>query len=142
MELATSLGLRRFEVPNGHTEAALARGGDLRSLAALTGLASDAGHNAQDFTAQDLAAIDAALDAATPDVADEITTTCPACGAAAAARLDPLAFAFPKPERIDREVYHLARSYGWDEPTILALPSARRRRHANMIEAATPRGRA
>ncbi|WP_147127632.1 hypothetical protein [Shimia ponticola] len=129
----TSLGPRRFEVPNGRTEAALAQQADLRVLAAVTGLAPDAGSEADQFTSEDLIAIETALDDATPDVAEEITSSCPACGGDLALRLDPLDFAFPKPERIDRDVYLLARTYGWDEPTILAMPTSRRRRHAQMI---------
>ncbi|WP_238366283.1 hypothetical protein [Mesobacterium pallidum] len=138
----TSLGPRRFEVPNGLTEDHLSRDStaDRRTLAGLTGLSDRAQAEAARFTPGDLAAIEAALDEATPDVAEEIQSTCPDCGAGVSARLDPLDFAFPAPDRLDREIFLIARCYGWDEPTILALPSARRRRHAAMIAADGRRG--
>lgn len=133
----TSRGPRPFEIPNGQTEAALARrtSDAPRALAALCGLSQDAADDAAAFTPDDLHRIETALDAATPDVADEFDTTCPACSAQTKAQIDPLDFAFPKLDQIDRDIHLIARSYGWDEPTILRMPSHRRTRHANMIAA-------
>jgi hypothetical protein len=139
----TSLGPREFEVPNGTTEIALtyrAAEGAI-ALAALCGLSKDAETEATQFTQDDLTAIEETLDDATPDVADEIQTTCPACRAQTKAQIDPLTFAFPKLDHLDRDIHLIARSYGWDEPTILQMPSNRRRRHANMIASSPKQGR-
>lgn len=139
----TELGPRRFEAPNGLTEAALTGGSDpLRILAARTGLSERAGEEAMEFSAEGLETIAAALDAVTPDIADIIATTCPACGAGAEAQLDPLTFAFPTAEQLDREIHHIARAYGWREPEILALAPQRRARYAALIFAEAGRGRA
>lgn len=140
----TSLGPRRFEAPNGLAEEALASGRQdpARLLAATCGLAKEADRDAAEFTKADLAMILSALDEITPDIAETVTSTCPSCGAETAARLDPLDYAFPTAARLDREIHLIAGHYGWDEPTILALPSHRRQRHAAMIREAGSRRRA
>lgn len=137
IEVMTSLGPRRFEVPNGLTEEriGLTTCAAERQLAALCGLSDRAEVEAHLFDPADIAAIAAALDQATPDVAEDIRATCPGCRVEATVRLDPMEFAFPGPDRLDREIYLIAKTYGWDEPTILALPSGRRRRHAALIAA-------
>ncbi|WP_299302792.1 hypothetical protein [uncultured Litoreibacter sp.] len=143
IDIATSLGTKRFEVPNGRTELELSgteRMDGLRSLAALTGLSLSAEEDAAAFTEDDLAEIDAALDAATPDISESIVTSCPACAAQTATVIDPLEFAFPNAAALDRDTHLIASAYGWGERDIHALPSARRRRYAQMI-AAEARGR-
>lgn len=141
VEVATSLGPRRFEAPNGgHEEQAARRGrAGPRDFVAACGLAEAAEDEARRFDAADLARIEAALDEAAPEVADRLTAVCPECGAGTEARLDPLAFAFPRPEALLGEVHLLARGYGWPEDAILALPSARRRGYARMIAAEAAR---
>lgn len=138
VEVATSLGPRRFEAPNGGHEEALAQSGTgdpRRALVALMGLAETAFPDADAFTEADLAIIEAALDDATPDIGDRISAICPACGSATEALVDPLIFAFPRADVLLREAHLLARAYGWCEPAILALPSHRRRSYAGLIAA-------
>ncbi|MCE6953092.1 hypothetical protein LAZ29_19375 [Cereibacter sphaeroides] len=137
-EVETSLGPRRFEVPNGRHEEVLARGTTAdprRDLVALLGLAGTAAEDACRFTEADLDRIEAALDAVAPDIGDEIATTCPACGAATRAVIDALAFALPRPDEILRETHLIARAYHWDEGAIHALPASRRRAYAQLIAA-------
>lgn len=141
-KVETSRGTRWFEVPGGGHEEALAQtsgldpGGDpRRDLVALLGLAETAGEDAAAFNEADLLAIDAALDAVAPDIADRITATCPECGAATETAIDPLAFALPKSGDVLRDAHLIARAYGWNEDAILGLPSARRRSYAGMITA-------
>ncbi len=132
----TSLGERAFEAPNGLHEEILAhdRDGDpARALVAACGLGRDAHDDAAAFTAADLDAIDAALDAASPDVADEVSTVCPACNSAVVARIDPLEFAFPSVQSVLGDVHEIASAYHWSEEAILALPSGRRRAYAGLI---------
>lgn len=136
VEVETSLGHRRFEAPNGaHEEAIAARNTSdpRRALVALMGLAGSAESDALAFTEPDLARIEAALDDAMPDIGDQVSATCPACGATTGAVVDPLAFAFPRPDEVLFETHLIARAYGWREGAILALPSPRRRAYARMI---------
>ncbi len=135
-EVETSLGPRWFEVPGGGHEEALAQGTGpdaRRDLVALLGLADTAAQDAASFAEADLLAIDAALDAVAPDIADRISATCPDCGAATEAAIDPLAFALPRSGDVLRDTHLIARAYGWAEDAILALPSRRRRAYAGLI---------
>ncbi|MBS9405394.1 hypothetical protein KG088_17440 [Halomonas sp. TRM85114] len=138
-EVSTSLGRRRFEAPNGGHEEALASMRDdedpRRVFAALCGLSEAAEAEAIRFDLHDLARIDAALEAVSPDVADSVEAFCPDCGSACQARIDPLTFAFPLVETLLREVHVIASAYCWTEPEILDLPVARRRAYAELIRA-------
>lgn len=139
----TSLGERSFEAPNGLHEELLARaaGGDpVRTLLAHCGLSERAVQDAEHFTQDDLARIERALEAAVPEVADEVATACPTCGAETRARIDPLAFAFPDVATVVREVHAIAATYHWPEEAILALPSHRRRLYARLARGALARG--
>ncbi|MEO0999342.1 MAG: hypothetical protein AAFW69_01865, partial [Pseudomonadota bacterium] len=73
VEVPTSLGPRSFEVPNGgHEEALLRAAGDPRRiLAGLCGLEDGAEAEAERLTEADLDRIEAMLDDAAPDVADQ-----------------------------------------------------------------------
>lgn len=138
----TSAGRRRFESPNGFHEEAVAvaeTAGDARArLIALAGL-----DGPEDWTDEDLARIEAALEAGAPEASEEAACACPACGEATTARIDPLAFAFPRESDLTVEIHRMASAYHWREADILALPSARRRRYLELIELERrgPRGR-
>lgn len=136
-DVVTSLGPRRFEAPNGRHEEAFAKtqaGDPRRVFAALCGMSDEAEAEAIRFTEDDLVGIDAALEATSPEIADGVDATCPACQASTLTRIDPLGFAFPKPATILGEVHLLARAYGWGEAEILALPVPRRRAYADLIK--------
>ncbi|MEP6019440.1 MAG: hypothetical protein ABJ251_13285 [Paracoccaceae bacterium] len=142
VSVPTSLGARQFETPNGLHEAALARSDGsepVRALVAACGLGPDAMRDAEAFTEDDLAAIEAAIDTASPDIADEVTTICPACKTAVQARIDPLEFAFPTMQSVLADVHTLAAAYHWSEEAILTLPRGRRRTYANLIRRETRR---
>jgi hypothetical protein len=133
---ATSRGLRRFEVPNGGHEAALRKGDGKARLAGLLSL-----DDPEDWAPADLDAIEAAVDAASPDIADEVSCICPACGSDTRARVDPLEAFSASTETLFSEVHLLARAYGWRERVILELPSDRRRTYARMIRTDRSAGR-
>lgn len=133
VEVETSLGSRRFEVPNGRVERALAACEPDDALRVLAHETSLDGAVVAEFSHADLEAIEAALDAASPDIADEIVTICPTCEAETTTRFDPLEFAFPKPGRLFQDIHVLAQAYGWREAEILDLPSDRRRLYADLI---------
>lgn len=138
VRVQTSLGARGFEAPNGLHERAVARlalSGDAarRQLIALCGLDNDSREAAYRLSAADLDAIDQALEALSPDIATEMPVSCPDCRADSTATIDPLAYAFPKPETVLRDVHRIARVYHWSEAEILGLPSARRQRYLALI---------
>ena len=136
VEVHTSLGLRRFEAPNGHHEEAMAARRDddpRRVFATLCSLADEPAADMDRFVEEDLERIDAALEAISPDIADGVDVTCPDCGEPARVRIDPLTFAFPRSDTILRDVHVIAGAYRWSEADILALPSARRRAYVALI---------
>ena len=81
-----------------------------------------------------------------PEIADGVNAACPDCGGPVRVRIDPLTFAFPRPEAVLREVHAIAMAYRWSERAILDLPSRRRRAYVALIagdadsRAARPRG--
>jgi len=144
IEVSTSLGCRRFEAPNGRHEEALARMSGMpgqRDLLVLCGLAPTARDDTRRFTEGDVATIANRFDEICPDVADQLSLTCPSCQAPTEARLDPLTFAFPSQQGVLRDVHRIACAYHWRETEILALPASRRRAYVEMIQA-EERGRA
>jgi hypothetical protein len=78
-----------------------------------------------------LAAVEAALDAADPLADPRIALSCGECGASWEASFDAAAFLAEEiaaaSRRLMTEVAVLARSYGWSERDILAIPPERRR---------------
>ena len=145
VEVSTSLGLRRFEAPNGHHEEAMATqvdGDPRRVFATLCNLADEAPTDRERFIDEDLDRIDAALEAISPDIADGVDVVCPDCTKPNRIRIDPLTFAFPRSEMILQEVHVIAGAYRWAEAEILALPSERRRAYVALIRGdATRAGR-
>lgn len=137
IEVETSLGKRSFLIPNGAHEESFARAGHvtdpIRSFAALCGLSDQAEEDAMQFNEHDLALIDAALEAASPDVSDIAQAACPTCGLQTSARIDPLLFAFPQVGSILQEIHLIASSYGWRHDDILDLNSRHRSFYAAMI---------
>ena len=135
-EVETSLGPRLFEAPNGAHEEAFARrrdGDPRRVFAALCGLSLEAETEAIRFKPEDLARIDAGLEAISPEIADGVDVVCPECGGAGRVRIDLLAFAFPSSEDVLREVHLIAAAYRWSERAILDLPPGRRRAYARLV---------
>jgi hypothetical protein len=137
IEVETSLGKRSFAIPSGAHEEAHARAGHgadpRRSFAALCGLSVRAPEEAVQFDDNDLALIDAALEAASPDVSDVIQAACPTCGLKTSARIDPLLFAFPEEGSILREIHLIASRYGWRYGDILELNRRHRAFYATLI---------
>lgn len=137
IEVDTSLGTRSFLVPNGGHEEAFAQrnpGGDpRRAFAALCGQSEHAAEEARQFDDHDLALIDEALEAASPDIADEARTTCPSCRSETTARIDPLLFAFPREAAILQETHLIAMAYGWPHDQIFDLSVRHRSFFAAMI---------
>ena len=145
IEVETSLGQRAFEAPNGDHEEALStsRAGPepVRQLVELCGLNDSAKADAAAFSGEDLERIETAFELACPDIADVVSSRCPACETEIEAKIDPLKFAFPRAGQLLREVHAIARTYHWSEATILALPSARRVAYVGLISTTSGAGR-
>ena len=145
IEVETSLGRRAFEAPNGDHEETLstnrAEPEPVRQLVALCGLDDSAKEDAAAFSGEDLERIETAFEAACPDIADAVLSRCPACETEIEAQIDPLKFAFPRAEKLLREVHAIAVVYHWSEADILALPAARRVAYAGLIATASGVGR-
>lgn len=143
--IETSLGPRSFDVPNGrHAEQVAALPAmDVASLRrralAVLGIGAEAEADAARFSDADLARIDAALEAAAPEAADEISALCPNCGGPTTAAFDPLDWALPSAASLLREIHLLASAYHWSEREILDLPRFRRARYLALIEQADTR---
>lgn len=137
IEVETSLGTRSFLLPNGVHEEAFARRDPVeeprRAFAALCGCSDRAEEEAPQFNEHDLDLIDEALEAACPDIADEVLTICPSCKSETAARIDPLLFAFPQEDAIFEETHLIASAYGWPHDQILDLSVRHRLYFAAMI---------
>lgn len=135
--VATSLGTRSFTVPTGAHEEQLVRrapaGDPRRAFAAICGLAPEASDEAGAFDEHDLALIDEAMEAASPDIADSIHLACPACCEETECRIDPLRFAFTDETEILADVHLIAGDYGWPPSEILALLARHRMRLADLV---------
>lgn len=137
VEVETSLGSRSFEVINGEHEEVFAKGDvgvdPRRAMAGVCGLAEQAAEEANQFNDHDLDLIDEALEAVSPDIADQTKTVCPSCGVKTTARIDPLLFAFPKEQDILQDTHLIAYHYGWQHDQILSLSARHREFFAAMI---------
>ena len=88
----------------------------------------------------DLAAVDAALEALAGAAAVSVSATCPSCGAALSAPVDVTEFVWERVQQhapaLLADVADLARSFGWTEDVILALSPLRRRSDLTMVREA------
>jgi hypothetical protein len=75
------------------------------------------------------AAVEAALEAVSPEVARTVSAACPDCDEVVEVPLDPYACLGSGLDRLLNDVDMLASAYHWAEDAILALPTARRRRY-------------
>ena len=136
IQVHTSLGWRKYEVPNGLFEEALAarRLEDPRRVFAATcGLVAEAEMESKQLLEEDLVRIDQVLEQVAPEIADSVEVDCPECGHLNQAQLDPLSFAFPHWHDVLADVHLLAKNYSWSETTVLDLPQHRRRAYVSLI---------
>jgi len=131
----------RLRVPTGEDEeriAGMAPAAGLRALALGCVVSLDdapATPAALEALGEDeVNAIDAALEAAAPQLATTLATACSECGAARALEIDPYDMALPQADALYHEVHALAARYHWGESEILALPRERRRRYLELSD--------
>ncbi|MCP4657399.1 MAG: hypothetical protein GY856_18495 [bacterium] len=84
----------------------------------------------------DLAAINAALEAVAPEVALQVQPVCPECGQANEVAVDPYLCLSDGGDELFAEIFHMATTYHWSEPEILALPRHRRQRYLKLADQA------
>lgn len=94
------------------------------------------GDEAACWTDAMLAAIDAAMDAVAPAVADTLLTNCPECGLAQPMRFELLPLAGPDGDTLLDQIHRLATHYHWSEADIVALPRARRLHYLQRVDSA------
>ena len=119
----------RFRVPTGVEEAAFEADPE-HSLVALCARGDVAGES-EVWESR----LDAALAAVLPGFNPELSFDCPECGGTCGWWFDPVDWIARETSRSLAEVDALARSYGWSEAEILALPEARRRRYLDLVGA-------
>jgi hypothetical protein len=137
VEVETRIGKLRLRVPSGADQSALEPlgrgevaerellrrcvvGGELPARLAL----------------DDIARIDAALEAVSPWIVTELAAQCPECKTECTVPLDPYASLRGSARQILDDVHALASHYHWSEAEILALPRARRRLYLSRIDRA------
>jgi len=133
----TSLGRCRLRVPTGTDEEACvaldAAADPARTLTRLL-LIEPRTIDPEALSTDDLMAIEAAVEAASPEVTTRAAITCPACAAGNEVELDPSALDRGGVDTLYADVHALASHYHWSEVEILALPRERRERYLRMVD--------
>lgn len=138
-EVPSRRGTLRARVPDGDDQvavadmeepSAIARLAD-RCIVAIDGAPRDGEAIALD--AEELDAIDDALDEVAASVGLVVATTCPECERPHEVEVDPFGAVDWGAARFEEEVHVLARTYHWSEDAILALSRHRRRRYLDLI---------
>jgi hypothetical protein len=79
-------------------------------------------------------AIDAVLDAVTPQIAPSLSTACTQCGAPQQLEIDPYRAALPDLTELYGAVHRLALHYHWSEAQCLRLPRERRQLYLDLLD--------
>lgn len=136
----TSLGCCRFRVPTGADEEACAALDDAVDPARLLTrllLMEPRAIDAEALSREDLMAIEAAVEAASPEVTTRAAITCPACAVGNEVELDLDSCALRGGvDALYADVHALASHYHWSEAEILALPTQRRAQYLRMVDRA------
>lgn len=143
----TGLGLCRFRVPTGVDQELLAGiDDDAEALRLLVGCCLTAAPGQMEavgvpkgwsgsFSPDDVARIEAALEAVAPEVAVSVQAACPDCGLTHLIDVDPYGVLHQYAGgSLLQEIHTIAASYHWGEGEILALPRERRRRYLELID--------
>jgi hypothetical protein len=148
-QVETTLGPCRFRVPTGKDQEFLAGiDDDAEALRVLVSccLTDFPGRmeegmclkdGAGTFSPDDVARIEAALEAVAPEVAVSVQAACPDCGSLHVIDLDPYGVLHQYAGgSLLQEIHTIAATYHWGEAEILALPRERRRRYLELIDRA------
>lgn len=91
---------------------------------------------ASEFSQQEIAQLDLALEQASPELAAQIELACPECGHEHAQALDLYRGLRQSLAELLDQVHRLAVNYHWSEAEILALPKARRSAYLQRLDKA------
>ena len=136
-EAETSLGRRRFRVPTGEDQEALAVSGDRdESVQALARRLLTDGPNERQtpWPEEDIERIESAVEAASPEVSTWALAECPDCGRENRVALDPYLVTEFRAGQLFQQIHTLAMFYHWSEAEILDFPAVRRRRYLQLID--------
>lgn len=138
-ECEIELGGRRVTVraPTGADQAAIAAvEPEAAARAALLArlVSGPAGFELGGLGEDELARVEAAIEDMSPEVAEEVVTGCPDCGAENRVEVDPYLTLGSAGAGILEEIHRIASAYHWPEKTILAVPRARRKRYLALID--------
>ena len=138
-EVETSVGVCRLRVPTGADQEAVAGLEEGKEsfrvlLRRLVVRPSGGEEQPEGFTEQDIAAIDAALEAVAPEVATKAQAACPECGRTNLIHVDPYVYLNLGSVALLAEIHRLASAYHWGEAEILALPTSRRRKYLQLVD--------
>jgi hypothetical protein len=136
----TSQGSVRLRVPTGADQEAVAAIADdsaaVRTLASRCVIEAEDGRELREWDGADLARIEAALEAAAPEVATLAEAACPECGQHNEVYVDPYACLATADDILFDEIHQVASVYHWSEESILGLPRERRRIYLDRIDRA------
>ncbi len=137
----TVRGRRRLRVPNGADQEVIAGLGDEEAMAELLRRClargeAEGGTSVGEPAADEIPALDAALEAVAPEVGLAVLAVCPDCGAEQEVAIDPYLCLAQAGSELFGEVHALAMTYHWSEAEILALPAHRRRLYLELIDRA------
>jgi hypothetical protein len=128
-------GHLRLRVPTGADQEAIAGLSDEEAVRELFARCCVEGSQTE-LGEEEVARAEAALEAASPEVALAALACCPACGASNEVVVDPYLGLPTHGEELFAEIHRLASTYHWSEAEILALSRARRRLYLRLIDRA------
>ncbi|MGP0628525.1 hypothetical protein ACTRW9_02335 [Nitrospina sp. 32_T5] len=136
----TRYGRLRFRVPTGADQECIAGLEDeARAVPVLLQrLLVDGQNNPSDleFSEEDVAAIESAIESVAPELVVWVPTKCPECKTETRVEIDPYACLQSGRHGLLREVHRLASAYHWSERDIMEMPRDRRRRYLALVEEA------
>ncbi len=142
IDVDTSAGPVRLRLPTGVDQKHIGDIDDEKAaIRALIEQLIEDGTDAVDadaFTDADVAAIENAVEAASPEIATDLLVACPDCELEQKVAVQAPTVSAAVHQRLLGEVHSLAQHYHWDEQAILSLPRNRRQIYLQMID--TSRG--
>jgi hypothetical protein len=144
-ETVIGAGTFKWRVPNGSDQKILARQASekeaIRSLLRRCLIQEEAAEETATgvidaMTDAELAQVEAALEAQSPEIANRVEAACAACAQINTIEIDPLACLNTPFQDVSSDIHRIASVYHWSEAEILSLPRQRRRLYLDLIDRA------
>ena len=137
-ETALAAGKFKWRVPNGGDQKVLAYQDSedeaVRLLLQRCLVSGEASIDA--MTDAEIAQVEAALEAQSPEIASRLQAACAACSQINTIAIDPLASLKGSFQDVSQDIHRIASVYHWSEAEILSLPRQRRRHYLDLIDRA------